>query len=128
MNLLVLWTALVAMLSCSVDAFTTTPKESRYVIIPVQVSPETMNNGRSTGIPNSMSTTNTPSSSSTMASISSPRFALPPSKAAEAAQRVVQYHHIQAALAEEEDHVPLGLALVSCVLSAALGFSLGYGT
>jgi len=52
-----------------------------------------------------------------------PVFTLPPSVVA-ASLPLQQFAFVE----EEEEDVPYGVALVSCMLSLALGFGLGYGT
>ena len=91
------------------DAFTTKKREKRPAF---KYSPA-VNNKESKEVAREE---HTPVATSTQ----SARFALPPTAA------MIQQQHAESA--EEEIDVSYGTALVTCVLSLALGFGLGYGT
>jgi hypothetical protein len=105
-TLLLLCLALVG----GADAFTTKKREKRPAF---KYSPAVNNNNEYNEMAREE---HTPAATGTQ----SARFALPPTAA------MIQQQYAESA--EEEIDVSYGTALVTCVLSLALGFGLGYGT
>jgi hypothetical protein len=92
------------------DAFTTKKRDKRPAF---KYSPAVNNNNESKEVAREEHT-------SAATGTQSARFAFPPTAA------MIQQHYAESA--QEEDDVSYGTALVTCVLSLALGFGLGYGT